>query len=166
MNWPTKIPAAVLIVAAGFISISLPVQARPALKTYRFGVWTIHASYDTFTGLNLCRLSAKQIKIEDDVAIFSLGRKMGLEDAVIRIDNGPVLYPSVYRAQITSSTLYNRLGPLDDREDKNVKIPASLLVDANMVDIRPDLKSRVYHYKLDGLSSARAFMNSHSCQNL
>lgn len=132
-------------------------------KTYRFGVWRVEMKHDAFTGQNSCRMLANDMQYSDHIVSFKFGRSTQTDAAILRINGGDVVKAEAYQSDVRSSLLFYDPGPLDNPGGGQVQLPEKLLDDATYVDIRPNPKTRVKHFKLDGFASALAFVQERDC---
>lgn len=132
-------------------------------KSYRFGVWRLQMTHDTFTGDNTCRMKSYQMRYADHVLSFRFDGHIDADAAVFRINGGPIDEAAKYEGAVKSAQLFYDPRPLDHLGDPRVLLPESLFDNAVYIDIRPNPKALVHHFRLDGLRSALAFMREHDC---
>lgn len=155
-----------IMLAFGLAVTQVP-QASAKTRTMRFGQFAVHMRYDRFTGTWDCRLKGRRVGYHGGVVSFHFDSNIETEQAEFRINGGAVQTAAVYRDQMDSLRLFSTIGPLDNPDKSDVRLPPDLFSDASYIDIRPNPdKHFIGHFNMDGFGAAFTFMKEHGCKDM
>ena len=132
-------------------------------KTYHFGAWKVQVRHDRFTGVNRCKLYGNQMTYAHGVVYFQFQRNVDTADAWYRSDGGEAAPVANYRRQVAVLTPFPEPAPLENPSNSQAPIPGEVVKTMGFVDIRPNERARVKHFRVDGLNPALAFVAERAC---